>query len=222
MKLPIKASAGSKITDHRWKLAKEENRGEEQEGIHSSPRLFSQRIDLPFSSSLFPFTTNFHQRGRRKIPSNFWNTLHRYSVWRVYARIRYQFNANAISLGGRYEDFYYFPDIRVPAACSSRHRGRSGRAVAVPLIQFLGLIKRRSDLVKLLRAGIEGVGLGRATDRSRREGWGWRMRGILAVSMVSPIRFSDRDTNIRWFTNVTFLRDPLLFAKCTPYKITEF
>lgn len=77
----------------------------------------------------------------------------------MYARIRYQFNANAISLGGRYEDFYYFPDIRVPAACSSRHRGRSGRAVAVPLIQFLGLIKRRSDLVKLLRAGIEGVGL---------------------------------------------------------------
>lgn len=31
--------------------------------------------------------------------------------------------------------------------------------LAVPLIQFLGLIKRRLDLVKLLRAGIEGVGL---------------------------------------------------------------
>lgn len=30
---------------------------------------------------------------------------------------------------------------------------------AVPLIQFLGLIKRRLVLVKLLRAGIEGVGL---------------------------------------------------------------
>lgn len=37
--------------------------------------------------------------------------------------------------------------------------GIEGRAVAMPLIQFLGLIKRRLDLVKLLRAGIEGVGL---------------------------------------------------------------
>lgn len=44
-------------------------------------------------------------------------------------------------------------------SCSPGPASTKVAASAVSLIQFLGLIKRRLALVKLLRAGIEGVGL---------------------------------------------------------------
>lgn len=56
----------------------------------------------------------------------------------------------------RREDFHYFSDNQWPLRRSKPASSKVAEPVVL-LIQFLGLIKRELALVKLLRAGIEGV-----------------------------------------------------------------
>lgn len=94
--------------------------------------------------------------------------------------------------------------------------------LAVPLIQFLGLIKRRLDLVKLLRAGIEGVGLviHLVWDEPPivpGTGWGWEP--VVDAGNLGPFRSRYGNIRERDFSSSSC---SLPCPSAPRYEITEF
>lgn len=130
MKLPIKASGSAVARKLRITRGKKKIFGRNKTGIHSSPRLFSQRIDLPFFSP--PPSLSFHS------PSSFSSvseekSLRIFGLRPVFLGSRacmwliqtYQFNNSQHDFARGRKIFIILPISGVPAACSSRHRGQS-------------------------------------------------------------------------------------------------
>lgn len=150
-----------KLRITHWKGRKSERR---TAGVHSSSKIIFP--ENRFTHSLSPLSPP------SSFTSNFEKSLFEFSDYYSRGRVWLIQTSNLEERIGRFLLFSRYHGV--PAACSSR---QSGRAVAVPLIQFLGLIKRRLDLVKLVRAVESRVSVWCYTPRSGRatdplSGWG--------------------------------------------------